>query len=141
MQRSQLPAATAWHLGNWNTIWKNYFLDYTSSLKKTCYDIKAKVKLVAFVKWSLTEICWCFFGCFFFWPSPCWSHCLIQILGKIRISLWILRAISDHEWFLCFQSTLLSVICIFAVILNMDFKVKVDSKNSRLQVPLYFMCT
>ena len=36
---------------------------------------------------------------------------------------------------------LLSVICIFAVILNMDFKVKVDSKNSRFQVPLYFMCT
>ena len=36
---------------------------------------------------------------------------------------------------------LLSVVCIFAVILNMDFKVKVDSKNSRLQVPLYFVCT
>lgn len=50
MQRSQLPAATAWHLGNWNTIWKNDFLDYTSSLKKMCYDIKAKVKLIAFVR-------------------------------------------------------------------------------------------
>ena len=36
---------------------------------------------------------------------------------------------------------LLSGVCIFAVILNMDFKVKVESKNSRFQVPLYFVCT
>lgn len=49
MLRSQLPAATAWHLGNWNTIWKNYFLDYTSFSEKICYDIKAEVKLIAFV--------------------------------------------------------------------------------------------
>lgn len=53
MLKSQLPAATAWHLGNWNTIWRNYFLDYTSSLKKICFDIKAKVKLRGFVKWGL----------------------------------------------------------------------------------------
>lgn len=51
--RSQLPAATAWHLGNWNTISKNYFLDYTSSFKKICCDTTAAVKLRAFVKWSL----------------------------------------------------------------------------------------
>lgn len=68
MLRSQLPAATTRHLGNWNTIWENDFLDYTSSVKDERNVVilrKRKTQLL------LSEACkfcpWRFFLC----PSPC----------------------------------------------------------------------
>lgn len=81
--------------------------------------------------------------CFFFGPSPCWSHCWAEIPAKTRTSQCIERVISDYEWYLCFfQSvkahTILSCLY-FVVILNMDFFwVKLDSENSRLEIALNF---
>lgn len=131
MQRSQLPAATAWHLGNRNTIWKNYFLDYTSSLKKICCDMKAKVKLIAFVKWSFTK----FFCCSLLFLLRTFSL-LISLLGwnssqnqnitvhrKGYFRLWMVPVFFSE----C-QSTYYSVLSVFCSYFEHGFFwVKLDS--------------
>lgn len=83
MLRSQLPAATTRHLGDWNTIWENYFLDYTSSLRKICCVVKEKDDLVAFVKQSLQILpvhLWASLPL----PSPCHAPLFAPNSDKIR---------------------------------------------------------
>lgn len=138
MLRSQLPAATAWHLGNWNIISKNYFLDYTSSLKKMCCDTKTAVKLRAFVKWSLQIL-----------PVVSWVFLFLTIslsillfdsdLGKIRIcSVYH----SDHEWYLCLGQRIgrsTYYLWFFFSKLFWMWNFRLDSKNSSLE-PLWTLC-
>lgn len=134
MQRSQVTSCYCLAPDNWNTIWKNYFLDYTSSLK-ICYDIKAKVKLIAFVKWSNRNLLMLFW--LFLLPDlllaglPVWFRFRAKSKSSVDVKcdfrLWMVPMFSKH--------ILLSVVCIFAVILNMDFKVKVDSKIPGCKCP------